>query len=221
MPENHHPPQIKVQRVQTGVRVEQRLLKVLKALAELFDISLGDLLEGIVLHALEGQSPFHGETLQRIETLKQVYNMDYGASASHHLVEEEQPPADHAPADRRKQVAVVSLWAEDVPTAVHFYRDVVGLDLVPDHAKHPAFALADGAYLVIIQGKPVPAQDSAAPDWPLIAFAVGDLDQAIERLRAHGVALPWGAGTGHAPRWVKFRDPAGNVIEFVQASIAA
>jgi catechol 2,3-dioxygenase-like lactoylglutathione lyase family enzyme len=211
MSENHHPSQIKVTRVQTGVRVEQRLLKVLKALAELFDITLGDLLEGIVLHALEGKSPFHGETLGRIETLKQVYDMDYGASASHHLVEEDQPPGD-----RPQQVAVVSLWAEDLPTVVHFYRDVVGLDLVPDHAEHPAFALGDGTFLVIIQGRPIPAQESASPDWPLIALAVADLDQAIARLEAHGVALPWGVASDQDPRWVKFRDPAGNVIEFVQ-----
>ena len=82
-------PKIKVERVQTGVRIEKRMLKVLKALAEYFDISLGDLLEGIVLHAFEGKSPFDGETLQRIEVLKQVYNMDYDASASHNFIEEE------------------------------------------------------------------------------------------------------------------------------------
>ena len=53
---------IKVTRVQTGVRIEQRMLNVLKGLAELYDLSLGDLLEGIVLHAFEGRSPFddHG-----------------------------------------------------------------------------------------------------------------------------------------------------------------
>ena len=80
---------IKVERVQTGVRIEKRMLKVLKALAEYFDISLGDLLEGIVLHAFEGKSPFDEDTLQQIEVLKQVYNMDYDASASHHFVEDE------------------------------------------------------------------------------------------------------------------------------------
>jgi hypothetical protein len=66
------------------------MLKVLKAIAEYFDISLGDLLEGIVLHAFEGKSPFDAETLQRIETLKEIYDMDYDARASHRLVE--QPP---------------------------------------------------------------------------------------------------------------------------------
>jgi hypothetical protein len=81
-------PRYKVERVQTGVRVEKRMLKVLKALAEYYDISLGDLLEGIVLHALEGQSPFHDEDLERIATLKSVYELDLDASASHHMFEE-------------------------------------------------------------------------------------------------------------------------------------
>lgn len=78
---------IKVTRVQTGVRIEQRMLKVLKALAEYYNISLGDLLEGIVLHAFEGKSPFNEEGLKRIHTLQEFYGMDYDAQASHHLVE--------------------------------------------------------------------------------------------------------------------------------------
>ncbi len=80
---------IKVERVQTGVRIEKRMLKVLKGLAEYFDISLGDLLEGMVLHAFEGKSAFDQEAIARIDTLKKVYNMDYDARASHHLFEEE------------------------------------------------------------------------------------------------------------------------------------
>lgn len=76
-----------VQRVQTGVRMEKRLLKVLKALAEFHDLSLGDLLEGIVLHAFEGKSAFGQESLRRIHTLKQVYGLDLDASMSHGLVE--------------------------------------------------------------------------------------------------------------------------------------
>lgn len=81
---------IRVQRVQTGVRVEKRLLKVLKALAEYFDITLGDLLEGIVLHAFDGKSPFiEEETLQHIADLKRIYGVDYDSSASHNFIEEE------------------------------------------------------------------------------------------------------------------------------------
>lgn len=80
-----------VERVQTGVRLEKRLLKVLKALAELYDLSLGDLLEGIVLHAFEGKSPFSPETLQRIADLKKIYDLDLDATASHRLMETPEP----------------------------------------------------------------------------------------------------------------------------------
>jgi hypothetical protein len=82
-----HHKNIRVERVQTGVRMEKRMVKVLKALAEYLDISLGDLLEGIVLHAFESKIPFSEETLAKITQLKQVYGMDYGVEASHHLVE--------------------------------------------------------------------------------------------------------------------------------------
>ncbi len=78
---------IAVERVQIGVRMEKRMVKVLKGLAEYHDVSLGDLLEGIVLHAFENKTPFSKETLQRIEQLKEVYGMDYGVSASHRFTE--------------------------------------------------------------------------------------------------------------------------------------
>jgi hypothetical protein len=76
-----------VERVQTGVRMEKRILKVLKAFAELHDISLGDLLEGIVLHAFEGKAPFGKESLAKIRELRKVYGLDLDASASHRLTE--------------------------------------------------------------------------------------------------------------------------------------
>ena len=78
---------IEVERVQTGVRMEKRLLKVLKALAELKDLTLGDLLEGIVLHAFEGKAPFSPETLREIEKLRSVYGLTLSAADSHQLKE--------------------------------------------------------------------------------------------------------------------------------------
>jgi hypothetical protein len=84
-------PDITVERVQTGVRLEKRILKVLKAVAELHDMTLGDLLEGIVLHAFEGKSAFEPATLQQIAQLKRVYGLDLDASASHRLREGDTP----------------------------------------------------------------------------------------------------------------------------------
>ena len=76
-----------VERVQTGVRMEKRILKVLKAFAEYRDMTLGDLLEGIVLHAFDGKCPFSAESLKRIKELKKFYSLDLDSRASHHLIE--------------------------------------------------------------------------------------------------------------------------------------
>ena len=76
-----------VERVQTGVKIEKRLLKVLKAMAEYHDITLGDLLEGIVLHAFEGKAAFERASLDRIAQLKKIYGLDLDASHSHRLKE--------------------------------------------------------------------------------------------------------------------------------------
>jgi hypothetical protein len=76
-----------ITRVQTGVRLEGRLLKVLKALATELDLSLGDLLEGIVLHAFEGKAPFSPGTLKKIRALRSVYALDLTAADSHELRE--------------------------------------------------------------------------------------------------------------------------------------
>ncbi len=76
-----------IERVQTGARMEKRMVKVLKGLAEYLDISLGDLLEGIVLHAFAGKAPFSELTLTQIARLKEIYGMDYGVEASHRLRE--------------------------------------------------------------------------------------------------------------------------------------
>lgn len=112
-----------------------------------------------------------------------------------------------------KGFAVISLWAEDVLVTTHFYKDVLGLELSSHHhAGQPHFRVG-GTLLTILKGKPLPAQDSDPPRFPLLAFRVHDLAAAVERLMAHGVELPWGVeGTGDT-RWVMLRDPAGNLIE--------
>jgi hypothetical protein len=78
---------VDVERIQTGIRMEKRLLKVLKALAELKDMTLGDLVEGIVLHTLEGKVPFTAATLKDIEQLRQVFGLQLRAADSHRLRE--------------------------------------------------------------------------------------------------------------------------------------
>lgn len=76
-----------IERVQTGVRLEKRLLKVLKGLAEQLEISLAELIEGMALHAFEGKPPFSAETRKKIVKLRQVYGLDLTAADSHRLAE--------------------------------------------------------------------------------------------------------------------------------------
>jgi hypothetical protein len=84
---------LQVERVQTGVRIEKRLLKILKAFADYHDMTLGDLLEGIVLHAFDGKTPFSSTSLERIQELKRFYDFDLDSSASHRLKEIKVRPA--------------------------------------------------------------------------------------------------------------------------------
>jgi hypothetical protein len=76
-----------VERVQTGVRLERRLLKVMKSVAELHGMSLGDLIEGVMLHSFEGKAPFEPATLKRIAQLRAAYRLELTAADSHRLAE--------------------------------------------------------------------------------------------------------------------------------------
>lgn len=87
-------PDVVIERVQTGVRIEKRMLKVLKSLADSLDITLGDLLEGIVLHALEGKAPFSKPTRAKIAELRKVFGFTLTAADAHHL--KEKPARDRA-----------------------------------------------------------------------------------------------------------------------------
>lgn len=113
------------------------------------------------------------------------------------------------------RLAVVSLWAEDVLATAHFYRDVLGLELMPHHGGQPHFDL-DGIYLTILSGKPRAAQDDDQKRFPAIALAVDDLNAALVLLHAHHVDLPWGIERDEHARWAMFHDPAGNLIELVE-----
>src|SRR5947209_4037802 len=94
-----------VERTQTGVRIEKRLLKVLKGLAEYHDMTLGDLLEGIVLHAFDGRHPFSEKTRRRIDDLKRIYGLDLDSTASHRLMEKVEVPQTTSARKRGKRPA--------------------------------------------------------------------------------------------------------------------
>jgi hypothetical protein len=79
---------VTVERAQTGLRIERNTLKVLKGLAEYLEVSLGDLVEGIVLYAFEGKAPFEPATLAKIGQLKAVYGLTLTAADAHKLTEQ-------------------------------------------------------------------------------------------------------------------------------------
>ncbi|HEV7165795.1 MAG TPA: hypothetical protein VGO35_10435 [Gammaproteobacteria bacterium] len=80
-------PPVHIERVQTGIRIEKRILKVLKAVAEDHDMTLGDLLEGVVLHVFEGKAPFSRTSIAKIAKFKELYGLDLTAADSHKLKE--------------------------------------------------------------------------------------------------------------------------------------
>lgn len=113
------------------------------------------------------------------------------------------------------RLVVVSLWAENVSAMVHFYRDVVGLSLSEHHHDPPHFDLG-GPSLVILKGKPLKPQHPEPDRFPILAFAVEDVDMETDRLLTNGIELPWGVEAGPGARYVMFNDPGGNLIEYVE-----
>ena len=116
------------------------------------------------------------------------------------------------------ELAVIGLWAEDVPTAARFYHEVIGLNPMPHHGKWPHFNLG-GIFLAILQGRPCPAEDAIPSRFPILALSVSNLQDAIARLEANAVEMPWGVEEDANSRWVMFHDPAGNLIELVEFNL--
>jgi catechol 2,3-dioxygenase-like lactoylglutathione lyase family enzyme len=120
------------------------------------------------------------------------------------------------PTPKIGKLFVVTLWTPDIPESLHFYRDILGLDLLPHHEGQPALMVGDGVHLAIRKGTPVPAEDSVP--FPVIAFQVTDLDQAVQHLQAHGVELVGDIVTNPGVRYCMFHDPAGNLLEIAELS---
>ena len=101
-------------------------------------------------------------------------------------------------------------------SVAHFYKDVLGLSLMPHHGERPAFILENGAHLVLCQGDPGPDRSQWPDRWPVLAIAVADLEALLARLHAYEIELPWDIERGPGSRYVMLRDPAGNLIEIVE-----
>lgn len=111
------------------------------------------------------------------------------------------------------KLAVVTIHTESVPETAAFYRDVIGLELMPRHGHDRVhLKMGDHLYLVIIEGKP----PTTSERFPVIAFRVNDLDTAVEELRGKGAEIPDGIEEDSVSRWVMLKDPGGNLIEIAE-----
>ena len=113
------------------------------------------------------------------------------------------------------KLAVVTLWAEDVNRTADFYRDVLKLPLLMVDRGRPHFDLG-GAYLVILPGRPHKLEDSKQSRFPVLAFAVENLDAVVHQLKSQGLEMPRGVEEDNDSRWVMFKDPGGNLLEIAQ-----
>jgi catechol 2,3-dioxygenase-like lactoylglutathione lyase family enzyme len=115
----------------------------------------------------------------------------------------------------KTRLAVISLWSDNVAKTIHFYKDVIGLTLSHHGASRPHFDLGS-CFLVILEGHPIKSSDASSERFPLLAFAVDNLDNAINELQAHQIEMPWGIEHDQHSRWTMIEDPGGNLIELVQ-----
>lgn len=113
------------------------------------------------------------------------------------------------------QLVVVSLWGEDVGAMIDFYQDVIGLRIREHHHDPPHFDLG-GSSLVILKGTPQKPLNPKPERFPILAIAVDDLDQMIDRLRENDIELPWDIQKGPGSRYVMFHDPGENLVELVE-----
>lgn len=112
-------------------------------------------------------------------------------------------------------LAVVTLWVDDFKCAISFYRDVLGLELTTRPGEAPHFRLGSGL-LVLIKGQFCPPEDAFPPDFAQISFGVQNLEGMVANLQQHKVELIAHIEERRDSRWIKLRDPAGNLIELVE-----
>ena len=116
----------------------------------------------------------------------------------------------------KDKLAVISIWAPNVAQAAHFYRDVLGLNLLA-HAPggRPHFLVGETP-LVILQGEPRQALNTTPERFPLIAFEVDGIGETEQTLAGHQIEMPWGVEEDADSKWIMFHDPAGNLLEIAE-----
>jgi catechol-2,3-dioxygenase len=89
-----------------------------------------------------------------------------------------------------KPLFVVTLWAQEVGASAHFYRDVLGLPILPHHGSRPHLKVGETILTILKTQLPID-QSGQTSRFPCMAFEVDKLVEAVQNLKNHGVELPW------------------------------
>ncbi|WP_442582913.1 VOC family protein [Mesorhizobium sp. ASY16-5R] len=107
---------------------------------------------------------------------------------------------------------VTNIATDDVAAAKRFYGDVLGLDMLIDMGWIPTYGSNQEMTVQIS----VMSQGGSGTPVPDISIEVDDLDAAMERVRANGIAIeygpteePWGV------RRFYVRDPLGRLVNIL------
>lgn len=106
------------------------------------------------------------------------------------------------------------LYVEDLPAAVTFYREAVGLRLVRQGQGWADFDAGGGGMFELLEGGHATADPKGRDKQSVvIGFLVDDMDQTLAELRGRGVRFLGQPGQYKNQRWAYFCDPEGNFME--------
>lgn len=117
----------------------------------------------------------------------------------------------HDPQFRLKQIGFVMLGVQDLPRAVAFYRDKLGLSVQSEVEK--AFVFLDTGGVMLALSAPLARASSQIAGAAEVVFSVDDVTAAYEALLARGVRFTRPPHNVAGPNWVaNFEDPDGHKL---------
>lgn len=118
---------------------------------------------------------------------------------------------------KMKTINHVGLPVKDRKVALKFYRDILGLEVIPsmvDSKNIVWMRTEDGTMVHLIE--PPPGQDMSGYHF---AMEAEDFDAAVKELQASGYQVDQATGERHdGQRYIFANDPDGNRVEFTTAS---
>jgi len=117
------------------------------------------------------------------------------------------------------------LYADDLPAAVRFYRDVLGLELISSIDLVTAFRCAGGVLLIfnpklsVAAGRDIPSHGRSGAGHLAFAATDAEREEWKRQLLAADVPIEAEIDWKQGGRSLYFRDPAGNSIEFAPLTL--